>query len=312
MAIVGAQFPSEEHDCTDAMSQITAFMQVGCACPAFSELVSVTDAFGFYNIAVIAYWPNKAKYTEWADVSGFQKWWQGLNAEEELHGWFCEVFFPPLDRLESLFSNAEVSEGAAHMKCAISGEIQEHGYWGSMRDRLPISQTDPLMGDKHAMSPVPESPLVLRRRVIVPGKKNLCVIRSGQNWHSTHPEERKLYLETMHPVLIQGMNFLRDHGEEIGCYSCRLMDVVDPCTKKADKDCTFGLAYFDDIASLERWSKEHPTHLAIFGGFLQYSKKLNNDISLQLFHEVSVLQPEHQLFEYVGCHSQTGMMRTVT
>jgi hypothetical protein len=47
-----------------------------------------------------------------------------------------------------------------------------------------------------------------------PAIKNYCIrpqesviIRSGQDWSDTLPEDRKLYLETMHPVLRKGMNF---------------------------------------------------------------------------------------------------------
>ena len=134
------------------------------------------------------------------------------------------------------------------------------------------------------------------------------MIRSGQDWSKTLPEEHKLYTETMHPVLTEGMNFLRDQGGEIGCFSCRFMDVLDPQTMKSGIEQTFGLAYFDDIASLEKWSKEHQTHLNIFGGFLRYAKQLNFQLTLHLYHEVLVLKPEQQLFEYIGCHHSTGML----
>lgn len=104
------------------------------------------------------------------------------------------------------------------------------------------------------------------------------------------------------------MNFLRDRGPETGCYSCRFMEIVNPKTGKKDLDRTFGLGYFDELASLERWSREHPTHLDIFGGFLRYVRKLEGNITLHLFHEVLVLKPEQQFFEYVGCHPATGML----
>lgn len=103
------------------------------------------------------------------------------------------------------------------------------------------------------------------------------------------------------------MDFLRDHGDEVGCYSCRFMEIVDSKgTGGADR--TFGLAFFDDLASLERWSREHPTHLAIFGGFGKYAKRLGEKMTLRVFHEVLVLEPEQQLFEYIGCHEGTGML----
>lgn len=279
--------------------------------PSFCELISVTDSNGAYNIAVIAYWPSKQSYTTWTAASGFRKWWEGLHPEDERHGWFLEVFFPSIDRFETVFSDDEVPEGAAHMRESVSGPMKEHVYWGSMRDRLPASQTDALVGEKKAQMSTKKDDNQAggqRRRVRVPGKPNLTVIRSGQDWSNTYPDERKLYLETMHPVLIKGMDFLRDNGDEVGCYSCRFMDVVDPVTHKADKDRTFGLAFFDDMSSLEGWSKQHKTHLDIFGGFLKYAKTLDNNVSLRLFHEVLVLTPEQQFFEYVGCHENPGML----
>jgi hypothetical protein len=318
MGIFGAQFgpnttPSSSENysaAAEALSQLTSFTATGPTCaPSFSEAAAETDERQYYNVAIFAYWPSKESYSEWLRVSGFQEWWDSLDAAAQGHGWFREVFFPPIERFETVFSNNEVPEGAAHMRESVSGPMQEHVYWGSMRDRLPVSQTDGLVGEKQpAKDAAKDISAASQQRIVVPGRKNLCVIRSGQDWHDTYPEERKLYTSTMHPVLTRGMNFLRDHGHETGCYSCRFMDVVDVKTAKADKDRTFGLAYFDDIASLERWSKEHKTHLDIFGGFLQYAKQLNNNITLRLFHEVLVLEPEQQQFEYVRCHAGTGML----
>ncbi|KAK2767534.1 hypothetical protein FQN54_003691 [Arachnomyces sp. PD_36] len=308
MAILGAQYASPADNDGSAISRLAAFVKESpdaATRPSFWELASVTDTSGAYNIAVIAYWPDKASYAEWTTVSGFQKWWDALDPETERHGWFQETFFPSIDRFETVFSDNEVPEGAAHMRESVSGALKEHVYWGSMRDRLPASQTDELVGEKGSFSNNNETE---RQRIRVQGKNNIAIIRSGQDWSNTYPKERKLYLETMHPVLIEGMNFLRDKGVEVGCYSCRFMDVVDPVSHKADKDRTFGLAYFDDLSSLEGWSKHHQTHIDIFGGFLKYAKSLDNNVSLRLFHEVLVLKPEQQLFEYIGCHRNSGML----
>lgn len=315
MAVLGAQYASTADNDGAAISRLSGFLKSDVsACPSFWELTSVTDSTGHYNIAAIAYWSSKASYTQWAVDSGFQEWWEGLDPENERHGWFQELFFPPIERFETVFSDNNVPEGAANMRESVSGPMKEHVYWGSMRDRLPISQTDDLVGEPghfpsklvgNERKPAGDGP---RRRIRVPGKHNLTVIRSGQDWSNTYPEERKLYVDTMHPVLIKGMNFLRDHGGEVGCYSCRFMDAIDPVSYQADKDRTFGLAYFDDLSSLEGWSKHHKTHLDIFGGFLQYAKRLDNNISLRLFHEVLVLTPEQQWFEYIGCHEKSGML----
>lgn len=209
-----------------------------------------------------------------------------------------------------------------------------------MRDRMAAAQTDPLIGEKafpnnNSSSSSPEladkkekQEIIDTRsqRIHIPGRPNLAMIRSGQDWSNTTPHERSLYLDTMHPVLTKGMTFLRDHGSEVGCISNRFMtctpknssSITTPhintsttttcMTTTTTTDRTFGLAYFDDLTSLEGWSKQHRTHLDIFARFLSYAAELQNQVSLRLFHEVMVLKPEQQFFEYVGCHDGTGML----
>ncbi|KAK1525975.1 phenylacetaldoxime dehydratase [Colletotrichum costaricense] len=324
-AVIGAQYTSQSNADGAAVAQLTKFTTSkavdAVARPQFAEWASVTDNKGYYNVAHLAYWPSKTAYEKWAVDSGFQQWWEELEAGSHSNGWFLEIFFPTIDRFETVFSNNEVPEGAAHMRECVRGPIQEHVYWGSMRDRMAAAQDDELAGEKverpattnhtNGTNGTNGNTTSLSRRVKVGGKRNLAIIRSGQDWSDTLPEERELYLNTMHPVLIKGMNFLRDQGEEVGCHSCRFMDLIDPVTGKVDKDRTFGLAFFDELGSLEGWAKQHSTHLEIFGGFLQYAKKLENNVSLRLFHEVLVLKPEQQLFEYVSCHPGTGLLAIV-
>ncbi|KAH7379593.1 phenylacetaldoxime dehydratase [Pyrenochaeta sp. MPI-SDFR-AT-0127] len=318
IVIIGAQYPSPSVSDGAGISAITSFIATTSKNlrPSFQEVISVTDKRGAYNIAVIAYWPSSEAHRSWEIESGFQAWWQSSERESEGHGWFQEVLRPTVDRFETVFSNSETPEGAANMQEKISGEMQEHAYWGSVRDRLAVAQDDNLEGEK--WTPANRNANVSEvvngsesKRVRVSGKQNLCVIRSGQDWSDTLPEERKLYLETMHPVLIEGMNFLRDNGHEIGCYANNLWDVVNPESHKADLEKTFGLGFFDDLKSLEYWSKSHQTHINIFGGFLMYAKKLNNVLSLRLFHEIYVMQANQQFFEYISCHRETSMLNSL-
>ncbi|KAM4057520.1 dehydratase [Hirsutella rhossiliensis] len=195
--------------------------------PGSKLVAAVTDNKGFYNIALLPYWPSKTDYDKWAAETGFTDWWAAIDPREFGHGWFLEVFFPPVDRFETVFSNCQIPEGAAHMEESFSGQIREHVYWGSMRDRLAAAQTGELEGEKAAKREADPA-----GRVHVCGKKNLAVIRSGQDWFDTLPDERKLYVETMRPVLTAGMDFLRDRGNEVGCHSCRFMHVVDSTTRK--------------------------------------------------------------------------------
>ncbi|KAJ4399788.1 hypothetical protein N0V91_009152 [Didymella pomorum] len=103
----------------------------------------------------------------------------------------------------------------------------------------------------------------------------------------------------MHPVLIKG------------CFANDLWDVIDSSTYEARLEKTFGLGFFDDLSSLESWSKSHQTHLDIFGGFLMYAKKLKNVLSLRLFHEIYVLEACQQILEYVSYHEETGMLNAL-
>lgn len=312
MAIIGAQYSSEQHEKVksgDAQKKLEGFASAENG-PDYSQWAAVTDAQGFYNLVMVAYWPNKDAYETWATGSGFKAWWESTDPLEAGHGWFTEIFFPSVDRLETVFSHTGAPEGVAHLEESQAGPIREHTYWGSMRDRLPASQTDKLQGEKEA--PRSTASDKERRRIRVHGQKNLAIIRSGQDLTTALPDELDLYRSGLAPALKRGMDFLRDQGDEVGCHNCRFMDVVTPSTRAADKQRTFGLAYFDDLASLESWSKEHPTHLAIFGGFMQYAQQLQGKISLRLFHEVLVLTPEQQWFEYVGCHPATGMLRTAS
>ncbi|GKT58388.1 phenylacetaldoxime dehydratase [Colletotrichum tofieldiae] len=314
MAVIGAQYPSAETNDGKALKTISSFLAPGAvdpdSCPAFHEVAAVVDNRGFYNIAVLAYWPSTLAYENWSTKSGFRKWWaEAKPGENPRHGWFLEVFLPTVDRLETVFTTA-VPEGASHMRERVSGPIREHVYWGSMRDRLPVSQTDELLGEatKSDTMGLPNGDSDLLQRIRIPGRKNLVVIRSGQDWSAALQEERLLYVNSMQPPLVKGMDYLRDYGGEVGCLSCRFMEIVDPITVEGGKDRTFALAYFDDLASLEQWSKEHRTHLAIFGEFAKYAKSLGDKMSLSLFHEVLVLEPEQQVFEYIGCHRGTGML----
>lgn len=308
LAIIGAQYASPS-DFTDAgISTVKTFMTDAptASRPSSWEVASVTDKRGAYNIAVFAYWPSISLQKKWEVDSGFKSWWNSSDRESDGQGWFREILRPSVDRFETVMSST-TPEGAATMNDIISGEIEEHAYWGSMRDRMPAAQNDTLPGEKQDIAAEKLSSNT-PTRLRIPGRKNLCIILSGQDWSDTLPAERTLYLSTMHPVLVRGMNFLRDEGRQLGCYANDLWDVVDSDTYTANLDKTFGLGFFNDMKSLEYWSKSHQTHLNIFGGFLAYAKKLNNVLSLRVYHEVYVLDEDQQDFEYVRCHDETAML----
>ena len=102
------------------------------------------------------------------------------------------------------------------------------------------------------------------------------------------------------------MLYLRDNPAEAGCYFCRRMTETD--SEGTPLKRTFTVASFVSLSDLERWAAHHPSHLRIFNRFLKIAKELGGDIQLRLWHEVAVLQPHDQLFEYANCSPSTGML----
>lgn len=282
------------------------------------DLCSFRDFWDKENRCVIAYWNSRDDFEEWKEYSGFISFWdkeiiQNSTKDTE-HGWYLEQFMPSLDRFETVFSDSKAQEGFSTMESGRSGQIEEHAYWGSMRDRIPKAQTDSLLGitlDKPSLEDDSTGYSITKGLCIIKPHQNLCVIRSGQDFKSLKGKEREMYLQDIHPTLIKGMKFLRDQGNQVNCFDCRFMQHISPQDLEPSFDKTFGLAYFNNLTDLESWAKQHPTHLDIFGRFLRYADQLKGDVNLRLFHDVMVLSPEQQSFQYVNCHNATGMMAKV-
>ncbi len=286
----------------DALAPIKAMLQTQPA-PGYWLEAQCHDGAGFDTRVVIAYWQNAQFFADWRRASGFDPWWSDPQRETEPLGRFLEVVSPPLDRLEVAYSPPQLPEGAAHLQSRVSTcPVAEHAYWGSARDRIPASQTDALDGQAGRLNRVPQG----RGRVRIEAGHNVCMIRSGQDWSDTSGEERLIFLGRVRPKLIEGMNYLRDEGLPIGCFSCRYMQVLDGNGAATEK--TFGQAYFSSLAKLEHWAEHHPTHLAIFGTFMQTMAPLGDAMQLRLWHEVMVLPAQAQSFEYINCHDRTGLM----
>lgn len=259
------------------------------------------DEAGFTNIVSVAYWDDHDKFEAWFPFTRGE--WTG---EQHLYpeiGRFIEVLSPSVEGYETLFSSLGRAEGVAVLAEAMSGDIQEHAYWGGMRDRIPLSQTDEL-------APV-GSALYVRDgfRVQVIPNDNLCLIRSGQDWSDAENAEREMYLNDVEPILREGMDFLRDEGKMIGCYANRYMTVVTSDGNSLER--SYGMSWWKSLAALERWAESHPTHVAIFGAAMKYLMKFGPAAKLRLYHEVTVARTNEQFFEYFNCHDRTGMLRSV-
>lgn len=306
MAYFGAQ-----HRPGDDSAQATARAGIawlraaagGADAPAHHDLAHYVDEAGYETLVWVAYWDDPAALARWLATPALDAWW---NADERLAegvGWFREIACPEAARFETLFSTPDRFEGVARLTTELSGEIQEHAYWGGMRDRIALSQTDAMRGGGRPAA-TPPGP---GRRVRVQPADNVALIRSGQEWTDTTGREREIYLAEVEPVLREGMGFLRDHGASVGCHANRYLTQLDEHFAPLQK--SYGLSWWQSLEHMERWSESHPTHVAIFGTFMRMVQAMNFDLKLRLYHEVSVLRAEDQQFEYVGCHPRTGLLR---
>ena len=265
-----------------------------------------TDPQGYENLAIIAHWSNPEDYHAFAKDPAVEHWWASEERETGGIGLFREIFLPRATHLETLFNATDHLTGIGEILGTQSqSDVQEHGYWGGMRDRLPASQTDAL----DPSGTVSADPAARPARIRIVGQDNMAVIRSGQDWSNTKGAERDLYLTKMRPVLRAGMDFLSERGREIGCYSNRLMQNVDEAGNLVER--AFGLGYWRSLADLEAWAEHHPTHIAIFDGFMNIAKTLEGQFDLRLFHEVFVVSSAEQRLEYICCHPDTGLLSTV-
>jgi aldoxime dehydratase len=299
MAYFGLQYPGVAPAAAiEALADIRERF-AGEGGPSHWDRAHYVDQAGYTNVVSVAYWDDIALFDAWFEPS--RRAWTG-QAREGI-GTFIEVLRPAVARHETLFSSLGRPEGVAVIADGMSGEVQEHAYWGGMRDRIPLSQTD-------AMTPGGAPELVRDgARLRVRAHDNLCLIRSGQDWSDTDASERKLYLDDVEPVLREGMEFLRDEGLGIGCYANRYMQVLAADGSAIEK--SYGQSWWKSLAALERWAESHPTHVKIFGAAMKYLSTLGPSAKLRLYHEVTVVAADEQLFEYRSCHPKTGMLAAV-
>jgi len=300
MAYLGVQYATREPPAvvTDALAELLADV-ADVDGPDHRDQARYVDEAGYHTILTILYWTEPEDFHRWRDR---HESWTGPRHTSAAAGFFSEVVAPTVRRFETLFSS-DRTEGVSVAAEKLSGEIQEHGYWGGARDRMPLAQTDRL--DPSGTLSVETDPAT--GLVTVRPHDNLCLIRSGQEWTETDGDERRMYLAEVEPVLRAGMDFLRDDGPEIGCYVNRYLRVTTDDGAQTDK--SFGMSWWRSLEDLETWSESHPTHVAIFRAALKYLSTMGTDASLRLYHEVTVTEAGQQEFRYLGCHDRTGMLR---
>ncbi|KPZ08664.1 phenylacetaldoxime dehydratase family protein [Pseudomonas syringae group genomosp. 3] len=302
MAYLGVQFLPVRRTAALKVMQILVEQLGGSDGAGNHDITYHEDNQGYGNFIVVGYWADPEVYSRWLQSPAVEQWWESNDRLSDGLGFFREVVAPRAEQFETLYAFKDELPGVGAVMNGVSGEVQEHGYWGSARDRFPVSQTDWMQPDG-ALQVISGDP-AKGGRVLVRGHDNLTLIRSGQDWVEADDEERTLYFQEMLPPLQDGMDFLRDQGKALGCYSNRFVRNIDLDGNLLD--IAYDIGHWRSLDRLERWAESHPTHLRIFTTFFRVIGGLSK---LRLYHEVSVSDGRNQLFEYINCHSQTGMMR---
>ena len=301
MAYFGTQLP--EGDTALRPHRVCDFFE-GDHAPSSFESASYIDRVGRRNLISVAYWTDPVRYQRWNDAR-FASWWSDAARVREEVGYFREILVVPRERFETIFS-FDYKIGVAKVGGPAVGPIREHGYWGSMRDRLAVSADDDLISSYGETLPRLGTSETTGRRLRVHAVQNLAVIRSGQDWTECSGTQLGFYNESIAPTLRDAMHSLRDSPNETGCCEMRFAQLLDrggaPVTK------TFGLGYFLSLAHLEHWASTHPKHLAILTHFMKMVGEYRRELKLKLWHEVSVLPAVGQTFEYLNCHPETGLL----
>ncbi len=272
--------------------------------PKKVDKASFVDKNKVKNFIYACYW-LQSDYQRWWEVSKYNEWWADDKRLNERVGYWREIITMPHERLETLNSSMQ-PHGVSEIADNLTGPIEEHGYPGGMRDRIELSDSKSLRNQHDTFSKIPAIRTCNGKRVLVTPPENTCVIRSGQNWTDCDKEQGSFYLSKVHPVLIKGMEYLRDNPEQTYCYSMRFADTKTDDWK--DTCQSFGLGYAKDVYAFEEWAKSHATHLAILDRFMEMVVGFGEDLQLKLWHEVVVLPNSGCEFEYLSCHQETGLL----
>lgn len=269
--------------------------------PLHVERSTETDARGFTNELYAAYWREPADVEAWRESESVRSVFEA-DLSGPLGLWRETIVAP--------ISNVDPSGLRDRHEWGVGRHVRQvweryHGYYGSMRDRMPAGHDSSIEGDDAPLRD-PEPVDSLGRRLIVRGQHNLCYIRGVFGWRQAREDEAKVFVDEMLPIYERGAHFLRDNPVETGCVCARVVREV-----QTDHDTGIDIetiAWFTSLKALEKWTHKHPTHGAIFGKIIDIAGRFDFKLELNLGHEVVVVPEGGAQMEYNNCHPYTGFL----
>lgn len=257
----------------------------------------------------VSYFKDRESWTRRLDALNLPELYSLLGDARSSIGLWCEAFETLASRLETIYSVLDYLPGLAKLPGATQQRHKFTAYWGAARDRISGSGFDAFERvDESVWAPPEKVPVGLGERLVGTNYDNIVHIRSGQFWERADDVERASYEGELEPTLMKGLQYLWDNPLESGCIGLRFLRNYDPAGGRLLRE-TCGAGFFRSLGDLESWAKEHPSHKAIFNGFMRHQRKFGKERKLRTWHEVSVLKKGEAKFEYVNCVPETGVVR---
>jgi aldoxime dehydratase len=277
----------------------------GPGAPAASEVMHCTDETGRASTIVVAYWSAAADHNLWAATTTWRQWWDDPARLDDGVGYWYEHWPCPYDRHETIYSDPHYRIGFGRTPNSVMAPITTNGYFGAARDRVPLSAIE----DLEPATPTTPAPCrppdrTLGRRLAVAVPHNLTVLRSGQFWHDSEPEQVLDYEQNLLPKLDRGMDHLVEHPDT-GCLYLRRMTNLSATGSPRGETSTY--VVFRSLAALESWAATHETHLAIYRHAIAMKHRFGDRRDVVTWHELFVL-PGGTLCEYLNCAEGTGLL----
>jgi aldoxime dehydratase len=269
--------------------------------PVNADQATFTDPQGYLNRVAALYWLKAADFTAWSKLPEVAAWRESIAKRSSIGLWW-EPVAVDANYMETI-AFKEYPRGFSG--CPVGFATTEGtGFWGAARDRIPASAYDLFEGSDLVAEPEAGSAKIPYRKIQPP--KNMTVIRSGVTWKDCEGEQLQEYQERIRPALDAGMEYLRSHPRETGCFALRQVGCVDAAGEDLAEG--YSLGAFVSLGHLEAWSKDHPSHLAIYTRAIAARRKYQDKLQMRTYNEIFIVDADNPPFEYFNCHPRTGLL----
>lgn len=305
-AVLGVQLRSSTQDAQSAaLKSLLSLAQLDNG-PVNIEQGWHNDTAGAHTRIVFAYWRDAASFSTWRSCPDVAQW---LARATDTTGHFIESAQVMPRGLDTLIAHPVDNWGLAKLADNIV-VTPYHAYWGGTRDRILMSETDALKNPDGSAITMPDAkaaPAGLGQIVDVRLPHHAVMARGGPDWSKCAGAERLEFCNSVYPAYVAGGIYLRDNPEDAGCFAAYLVQETN--SQGRDIERNHLIAYFAELSHIERWTKSHPTHVAIYQRFLKMLGAIGRMPDVNLYHEVSVIADGGLNATYANCLPTTGLLR---